>query len=55
MRSDHDEQMKVFILNSAAVLQIRRGKRNNLGIIFHIALLKYMLGPVIRTVSSREL
>ena len=33
-----------------AVLQTRRGKRDNLGIIFHIAPLKRMLHLIIRTV-----
>ena len=38
-----------IILNKP-VLKIRRGKRDNLEIIFHIAPLKLMLGSIIRTV-----
>ena len=37
-----------------AVLQIRRGKRDNLGILFHITPLKHMLQAIIRTVSARR-
>ena len=36
-----------------SVLQIRRDKMDNLGVIFHIAALKRMLRPIIRTVSVR--
>ena len=34
--------------------QIRRGKRDNLGTIFHITPLKRMLRPIIKTVSTRR-
>ena len=37
-----------------AVLQVKSGKRDNLGIIFLITPLKCTLRPVIRTVSSRR-
>ena len=36
------------------VLQTRRGKRDNLEIIFQISPLKHMLRPVIRTVLPRQ-
>ena len=39
---------------TVTVLQIRMGKRDNLGIIFRIILLKCMLWPIIRTVSLRR-
>ena len=39
--------------HNETVLQIRRGKRGDLGIIFHITPLKRMLRPIIRTVLSR--
>ena len=35
-------------------LQVRRGKRDNLGIIFHLTPLKHMLGPIIKTVSGDD-
>ena len=34
-------------LKDLTVLQIKRGKRDNLGIIFHIDPLKHMLRPII--------
>ena len=37
-----------------SVLQIRRGKSNNLGIIFHITPFIHILWPFIRTVSPRR-
>ena len=37
-----------------AMLQIRRGKKDNLWIILHITPLKHMLRPSIRTVSLRQ-
>ena len=36
-----------------SVLQMRRGKRDNLRIIFQITPLTHILGPIIRTVSPR--
>ena len=36
------------------LLQIRRGKRDNLGIIFCITLLKCIMLPVIRTILLRR-
>ena len=39
---------------TVTVLQIRWGKRDNLGLIFHNTPLKHMLQPIIRTVSARR-
>ena len=36
------------------VVQMRMGKRDNLGMIFHITPSKLMLGPIIRTVLLRQ-
>ena len=41
------------LLMCTAVLQIRRGKRDYLEIIFHKTPLKHMLRPIIRTVLPR--
>ena len=40
-------------LSQRSVLQIRRSKRNNYGIIFHITPLKHLLQHIIRTISPR--
>ena len=37
------------------VVQIRRGNRDNLGIIIHIPSSKYILRPIIRTVIRTEI
>ena len=44
----------VWLRLTSSVLQIRRGKRDNLGILFHITPLKCMLWHLIRTVSERQ-
>ena len=44
----------VFRGSNITVLQIRRGTRNNLGIIFHFTPLKPMLLPIMRTVWPRR-
>ena len=43
-----------FVVAGCSVLQIRRGKRYNLGIIFQITPLKHMLLPIIGTVLPRQ-
>ena len=45
----------VVLQCSKSVLQIRRGKRDNLGMIFHITPLKHMLRSIIRTVPETVL
>ena len=42
------------VCSTEAALQIRRGKEDNLGIIFHKAPLKRMLQHIIRTVLPRR-
>ena len=49
------EEVGTSVGNGAlAVLPIRRGKRDNLGIISRNTPLKRMLRPVIRTISARR-
>ena len=43
------------ILQGVTMLQIRRGKRDNLGIICNISPVKHMLRPIMRIVSPRRI
>ena len=52
MSAPHVEVVVIVAVWRWAVIHIRRGKKDNYGIIFHITPLKYMLGTIIRTVSS---
>ena len=43
-----------MVSSNMALLQISRGKKDNVGIIFVIAPVKHMLQPIIRTISPRR-